>query len=202
VITSDVSPREIPTLEERLRSRFQWGLIADIQPPDLETKVAILGKKAEVEGVTLPDDVALFIASNSNSNIRELEGLMIRVVAYASMSGEEISLDLARQTLGGLIATESPAATTESIQKLVSNYYNLKVTQLKSRNNSQQIVYPRQIAMYLCKQLTPCSLQEIGQRFGGKHHSTVIHAVRKIEGKRKGDKELDRLLEHFIESLH
>ena len=202
VITSDVSPHEIPTLEERLRSRFQWGLIADIQPPDLETKVAILGKKAEAEGVALPDDVALFIASNSKSNIRELEGLLIRVVAYASMSGEEISLDLARQTLAGLIATESPAATTESIQKLVSNYYNLRVSQLKARNNSHQIVYPRQIAMYLCKQLTSCSLQEIGQRFGGKHHSTVIHAVQKIDQKRKTDKELDKLVEHFIESLH
>ena len=202
VITSDVSPREIPTLEERLRSRFQWGLIADLQPPDLETKVAILGKKAEAEGVELPGDVALFIASNSKSSIRELEGLLIRVVAYASMSGKEISLDLARQTLGGLIATESPAATTESIQKLVSNYYNLKVIQLKSRNNSHQIVYPRQIAMYLCKQLTACSLQEIGQRFGGKHHSTVIHAVQKIDKKRSTDKDLDKLVEHFIESLH
>ncbi len=201
VITSDVPPREIPTLEERLRSRFEWGLIADLQPPDLETKVAILGKKAEAEGVELPDDVALFIASNSNSNIRELEGLLIRVVAYSSMAGEEISLDLARHTLSGLIATESPAATTESIQKLVSNYYNLRVSQIKSRNNSQQIVVPRQIAMYLCKQLTPCSLQEIGQRFGGKHHSTVIHAVQKIEKKRKTDRDLDKLLEHFIESL-
>ncbi len=201
VITSDVSPKEIPTLEERLRSRFQWGLIADLQPPDLETKVAILGKKAEVEGVTLPDDVALFIASNSKSNIRELEGLLIRVVAYASMSGKEISLELARHTLSGLIASESPATTTDSIQKLVCNYYNLRISQLKSRNNSQQIVFPRQIAMYLCKQLTTCSLQEIGQRFGGKHHSTVIHAVQKIDKKRNMDKELDRLVEHFVESL-
>ena len=126
---------------------------------------------------------------------------MIRVVAYASMSGKEITLDLARQTLCDLIASESPAATADSIQKLVSNYYNLKVTQLKSRNNSHQIVFPRQIAMYLCKQLTPCSLQEIGQRFGGKHHSTVIHAVHKIERKRKTDKDLDKLIDHFVESL-
>ena len=201
VITSDVPPREIPTLEDRLRSRFEWGLIADIQPPDLETKVAILGQRAEAEGVELPGDVALFIASNSKSNIRELEGLLIRVVAYASMSGKEISLELARHTLSGLIASESPATTTDSIQKLVCNYYNLRISQLKSRNNSQQIVFPRQIAMYLCKQLTTCSLQEIGQRFGGKHHSTVIHAVQKIDKKRNTDKELDRLVEHFVESL-
>jgi chromosomal replication initiator protein len=201
VITSDVPPREIPTLEDRLRSRFEWGLIADLQPPDLETKVAILGKKADAEGATLPDDVALFIASSCKSNIRELEGALIRVVAYASMSGKEITLDLARQTLRDLIACESPAATTESIQKLVADYYNLRVSQLKSRTNSHRIAFPRQIAMYLCKQLTRCSLQEIGRRFGGKHHSTVIHGVQKIEKMRGADKEFDKLVEHFVESL-
>jgi chromosomal replication initiator protein len=201
VITSDVQPREIPTLEDRLRSRFEWGLMADLQPPDLETKMAILCKKAEGEGTVLPDDVALFIASSCKSNIRELEGALIRVVAYASLAGKEITLDLARETLRDLIASESPAATAESIQKLVANYYNLKVNQLKSRNNSHKVVFPRQIAMYLCKQLTPSSLQEIGGRFGGKHHSTVIHAVQKIEKMRGTDKKFDKLVDHFAESL-
>jgi chromosomal replication initiator protein len=202
VITSDCPPREIPTLEERLRSRFEWGLIADIQPPDLETKVAILRKKAEAEGAQLPDDVALFIASNSKSNIRELEGSLIRVVAYASMSGREITLELARETLRDLLSADAPVVTVEGIQKLVANYYNLKVSELKSRNNSQQVSYPRQIAMYLCKQLTDCSLPEIGRRFGGKHHSTVIHAIQKIEHKRAKEKEFDRLVEGFLQSLH
>ncbi len=201
VITSDVPPREIPTLEDRLRSRFEWGLMADLQPPDVETKMAILCKKAEAEGTELPDDVALFIASSCKSNIRELEGALIRVVAYASLSGQEISLDLARQTLSAIITSESPAATAESIQKLVANYYNLKVKELKSRTNSQRVAFPRQIAMYLCKNLTPSSLQEIGRCFGGKHHSTVIHAVQKIEKLRTTDKKLDRLMDHFAESL-
>jgi len=201
VITSDCPPREIPTLEERLRSRFEWGLIADIQPPDLETKVAILRKKAEVEGAKIPDDVALFIASNSKSNIRELEGALIRVIAYASMSGRPIDLDLTRETLRDLLSPESPAVTVEAIQKLTANYYNLKVSELKSKSNSHQISFPRQIAMYLSKQLTDCSLPEIGRRFGGKHHSTVIHAINKIEQKRSTEPEFDRLIENFVQSL-
>ena len=201
VITSDCPPREIPTLEDRLRSRFEWGLIADIQPPDLETKIAILRKKAEAEGTTVPDDVALFIATNSKSNIRELEGSLIRVIAYASMAGRELSLDLAKDTLKDLLVQDSPAVTPERIQKLVANHYNLKVTELKSKNNSQQISFPRQIAMYLCKQLTDSSLPEIGKRFGGKHHSTVIHAIQKIENKRTKEKEFDRLVENFEQQL-
>ncbi len=201
VITSDVPPRDIPTLEDRLRSRFEWGLIADIQPPDLETKIAILRKKAEVEQIALPDDVALFIASACGSNVRELEGALIRVVAYASISGRDISLDLCRETLRNFLPAESPAATVESIQKLIANYYNLKVTQLKSKTNSHQISFPRQIAMYLCKQMTACSLQEIGRRFGGKHHSTVIHGIQKIEKMREDDKKFDRLVDSFISSL-
>jgi chromosomal replication initiator protein len=202
VITSDCPPREIPTLEERLRSRFEWGLIADIQPPDLETKIAILRKKAEAEGAALPDDVALFIATNSKSNIRELEGSLIRVVAYASMAGREVSLDLAKDTLKDLLVAESPAVTVETIQKLVADHYNLKVTELKSRTNSQQIAFPRQIAMYLCHKMTECSLPEIGRRFGGKHHSTVIHAIKKIDGKREREREFDRLVDNFAQSLH
>jgi len=202
VITSDCPPRAIPTLEDRLRSRFEWGLIADIQPPDLETKIAILRKKAEADGAVLPDDVALFIATNSKSNIRELEGSLIRVVAYASMSGRELTLDLAKDTLKDLLVSESPAITVESIQKLVANHYNLKVTELKSKNNSQQISFPRQVAMYLCKRMTDSSLPEIGRRFGGKHHSTVIHAIQKIDHKRSVEKEFDRLVESFIQLLH
>jgi len=202
VITSDCPPRAIPTLEDRLRSRFEWGLIADIQPPDLETKIAILRKKAEADGVVVPDDVALFIATNSKSNIRELEGSLIRVVAYASVSGRELTLDLAKDTLQDLLVSESPAVTVESIQKLVANHYNLKVTELKSKNNSQQISFPRQVAMYLCKRMTESSLPEIGRRFGGKHHSTVIHAIQKIEKKRSNEKEFDRLVDSFVQLLH
>jgi len=202
VITSDCPPRAIPTLEDRLRSRFEWGLIADIQPPDLETKIAILRKKAEADGVVVPDDVALFIATNSKSNIRELEGSLIRVVAYASMSGRELTLDLAKETLQDLLVVDSPAITVESIQKLVSNHYNLKVTELKSKNNSQQIAFPRQVAMYLCKRMTESSLPEIGRRFGGKHHSTVIHAIQKIEKKRSNEKEFDKLVDSFVQLLH
>ena len=202
VITSDCPPRAIPTLEDRLRSRFEWGLIADIQPPDLETKIAILRKKAEADGVVVPDDVALFIATNSKSNIRELEGSLIRVIAYASMAGSELTLDLATETLQDLLVVETPAVTVESIQKLVSNHYNLKVTELKSKNNSQHVAFPRQVAMYLCKRMTESSLPEIGRRFGGKHHSTVIHAIQKIEKKRSSEKEFDKLVDSFVQLLH
>ena len=201
VLTSDVPPRDIPTLEERLRSRFEWGLIADIQPPDLETKVAIIRKKAEAERATVPDDVALFIASNCNSNIRELEGALIRVIAYGSMTGREIDLDLARETLKEFLAPDSPSVTVEAIQRVACNYYNLKLPEIKSKNNSQRIAFPRQVAMYLCKQLTDCSLPEIGRRFGGKHHSTVIHAIQKIELKKKKDTDFKRLLETFEQDL-
>ena len=202
VITSDCPPREIPTLEERLRSRFEWGLIADIQPPDLETKIAILRKKAEAEGSTLPDDVALFIATHSKSNIRELEGALIRAIAYASLSGRELTLEMAKDTLKDLLVPESPAVTVETIQKLVADHFNLRVSEIKSKTNSQQVAFPRQIAMYLCKKMTACSLPEIGKRFGGKHHSTVIHAIQKIEDMRRRDKEFDRLVESFEQSLH
>jgi chromosomal replication initiator protein len=201
VITSDVTPREIPKLEERLRSRFEWGLIADIQPPDLETKIAILRKKASRECTELPDDVGLFIASNCSANIRELEGAYNKVVAYASIAGQELTLELAKKTLRDMLVSDSPAATVDSIQKLISNYYNLPVSKLKSKNNARQVSFPRQVAMYLCKQLTRCSLPEIGRRFGGKHHSTVIHAVQKIERKRKEEPDFNRLIDGFIQSL-
>ena len=201
VISSDRPPHEITQLEERLRSRFEWGLIADIQAPDLETKVAILKKKAETEGVGLPDNVALFIAGKIKSNIRELEGSLIRLVAYASLTGREISLPLAQDVLRNVLQHDERAVTIEVIQKFVADYYQLKVAELKSRNNSKSIAMPRQIAMYLCKTLTNASLPEIGKSFGGKHHSTVIHSIKKIEILRQRDGNFNTLVNTLAESL-
>jgi chromosomal replication initiator protein len=201
VISSDCPPHEIPQLEERLRSRFEWGLIADIQPPDLETKVAILKKKAENEGVPLPDNVAIYIAGKIKSNIRELEGSLIRLIAFASLTGREISLALAQDVLRNVLQHDERAVTIEGIQKFVSDYYQLKHGELKSRNNSKSIATPRQIAMYLCKSLTNASLPEIGRSFGGKHHSTVIHSIRKIEDLRKRDGNFNTLINTFLESF-
>ena len=201
IVSSDRPPKSLNTLDERLRSRFEWGLIADIQPPDLETKVAILKRKAEAEGVGLPDNVALFIAGKIKSNIRELEGSLIRLVAYASLTGREISLSLAQDVLRNILQHDDRAVTIEVIQKFVADYYQLKLTELKSRNNSKSVAMPRQIAMYLCKSLTNASLPEIGRSFGGKHHSTVIHSVRKIEELRKRDGDFNTLLNTLSESL-
>ena len=201
VISSDCPPHEIPSLEERLRSRFEWGLIADIQSPDLETKVAILKKKAESEGIFLPDNVAIYIAGKIKSNVRELEGSLIRLVAYASLRASEISLSLAQDVLRNVLQHDERAVTIEAIQKFVSDYYQLKHGELKSRNNSKSIAMPRQIAMYLCKGLTNASLPEIGKSFGGKHHSTVIHSIRKIEDLRKRDGDFNTLINSFLETF-
>jgi len=201
VLSSDCPPHEIEQLEERLRSRFEWGLIADIQSPDLETKVAILKKKAEAEAVPLPDSVAIYIAGRIKSNIRELEGSLIRLIAYASLTGRELSVDLAQEVLRNVKDHEEKAVTIDHIQKFVSEYYQLKLADLKSRNNSKSIAMPRQVAMYLCKNLTHASLPEIGRSFGGKHHSTVIHSIRKVEALRKVDGQFNTLLNSFIESL-
>ncbi len=201
VLSSDRPPHEIPALEERLRSRFEWGLIADIQPPDLETKVAILKKKAETEAVPLPDDVAIYIAGKIKSNIRELEGSLIRLIAYASLTGAEISLTLAQEVLKNILDHEDKAVTIEIIQKFVAEYYNLKLAELKSRNNSKSVAMPRQIAMYLCKSLTHASLPEIGRSFGGKHHSTVIHSIRKVDDLRKKDASFNSLIGSFVEGF-
>jgi chromosomal replication initiator protein len=201
VLSSDCPPHEIEQLEERLRSRFEWGLIADIQSPDLETKVAILKKKAEAEAVPLPDSVAIYIAGRIKSNIRELEGSLIRLIAYASLTGRELSVDLAQEVLRNVKDHEEKAITIDHIQKFVSDYYQLKLADLKSRNNSKSIAMPRQVAMYLCKNLTHASLPEIGRSFGGKHHSTVIHSIRKVEALRKGDAQFNTLLNSFLESL-
>ena len=201
VLSSDCPPREIPALEERLRSRFEWGLIADIQSPDLETKVAILKKKAETEAVPLSDDVAIYIAGKIKSNIRELEGSLIRLVAYASLTGQEITLHLAQEVLRNMLDHEEKAVTIEIIQKFVADYYNLKMADLKSRNNSKSVAMPRQIAMYLCKSLTHASLPEIGRSFGGKHHSTVIHSIRKVEDLRKKDSDFNTQIHNFLEGF-
>jgi chromosomal replication initiator protein len=201
VISSDRPPHEITQLEERLRSRFEWGLIADIQAPDLETKVAILKKKAETEAVPLPDNVAIYIAGKIKSNVRELEGSLIRLIAYASLTGQEITLSLAQDVLKNILDHEEKAVTIEIIQKFVADYYNLKLADLKSRNNSKSVAMPRQIAMYLCKSLTHASLPEIGRSFGGKHHSTVIHSIRKIDELRKKEGDFNTLIGNFLEGF-
>ena len=201
VISSDRPPHDIPALEERLRSRFEWGLIADIQPPDIETRIAILKKKAETEVIPLPDSVAMYIASRIKSNIRELEGSLIRLIAYASLTGRGLTLDLAQDVLRNVLDHDDRAITIEQIQKFVAEYYQLKLADLKSRNNSKSIAMPRQVAMYLCKQLTQASLPEIGRSFGGKHHSTVIHSIKKVEELRKKNPEFDTLMSTLQESV-
>ncbi len=201
VIASDRPPKELAEIEDRLRSRFEWGLIADIQPPDLETKVAILQKKAESEHVQLPTDVALFIASNIRSNVRELEGALIRLIAHSSLIGQEITLPYAQQVLKNFIDSQQRKVSIDSIQKSVAEQFGLRLAEIKAKNNSRAIVYPRQIAMYLAKHLTDASLPEIGRQFGGKHHTTVLHSIDKIEGVRKNDKDLNRLLNKLTETL-
>jgi chromosomal replication initiator protein len=202
VISSDCPPREIPTLEERLHSRFEWGLIADIEPPDLETKVAILKRKAETIGFIIPDDVALFIASRVKNNIRELEGSLIRLVAISSLRGIPISKELAKDAIRNIASDEEPGVVTiEQIQKAVATAYKLNVDQLVSKNNSRQFAFPRQIAMYLCKKLTKHSYPEIGRAFGGKHHTTVIHSVAKIQSLTSADTSFQRLLLDMAEGL-
>jgi chromosomal replication initiator protein len=201
VISSDCPPREIPTLEERLHSRFEWGLIADIQPPDLETKVAILKRKADLDKIYLPDSVALFIASKIKSNIRELEGSLVRLTAYASLKGLPVDLDLAHEVLRTIIAEESSGVSVELIQKTVAAYYSLKVADLKSKNNSRKVAVPRQVAMYLCKTLTKASFPEIGRDFGGKHHTTVLHSVNKIAQLYAKDSDFHKAINSLISDL-
>jgi chromosomal replication initiator protein len=201
VLSSDRPPHEIPALEERLRSRFEWGLIADIQPPDIETRVAILKRKAEAEAVPLPDGVAMYIAGRIKSNIRELEGSLIRLIAFASLTGREITLELTQEVLRNFVDQDGRAVTIETIQRFVSDYYQLKIGDLKSRNNSKSVAMPRQVAMYLCKSLTQASLPEIGRSFGGKHHSTVIHSIKKVDDLRKKDGDFNSLLTNFLESF-
>ncbi len=201
VISSDCPPHQIAELEERLRSRFEWGLTADIQAPDLETKIAIINRKAESEGVTLAGDVALYIAGRIKSNIRELEGSLIRLLAYASLTGHEVTVDLAKQVLRDILRQDERAITIDGIQKFVAEFYQMKLSDLKSRNNSKSVAMPRQVAMYLCKNLTPASLPEIGKSFGGKHHSTVIHSIRKVEELRQSDPDFNNQINSLLQSL-
>ena len=197
VISSDRPPHEIRELEERLRSRFEWGLIADIQPPDVETKAAILKRKAEDEGVPLPDSLAMYLATRVKTNIRELEGSLIRLIAYSSLTTKPLTIELAQDVLKNVIDLEEKAITIEQIQKFVADYYHLKLNELKSRNNSKSVAMPRQVAMYLCKSLTHASLPEIGRSFGGKHHSTVIHSIKKVEEMRKKSSDFDKQIDHL-----
>jgi len=201
VISSDRPPHEIPALEERLRSRFEWGLIADIQSPDLETKIAILKKKAEGEALVLPDHVAMYMATRIKSNIRELEGSLIRLIAYASLTGKQLTIELAHDVLRNVIEHDEKAVTIEQIQKFVAEYYQMKPAEIRSRNNSKSVAMPRQIAMYLCKALTHASLPEIGRSFGGKHHSTVIHSIKKIEEMRKKSAEFDQQMKNLLDQF-
>lgn len=202
VLTSDCPPREIPEIEERLHSRFEWGLIADIEPPDLETKVAILRRKAELQRVDLPDDVALFLAGNSKHNIRELEGSLVRVLAMASLRGLPVSKTLAQEAMRSVSrSTEENTISIPSIQKAVADYYKISVDNLRSRSNMRTVLVPRQVAMYLCKRLTKKSYPEIARQFGGKHHTTVIHSVEKINRLIDSDRELDTLVKRLISSI-
>src|ERR1700678_3172805 len=201
VIASDRPPKELADFEDRLRSRFEWGLIADIQPPDLETKVAILQKKAESEQTQLPTDVALFIASNVRTNVRELEGALVRLIAWCSMHGVEITLAVTQQCLKQFIDTQVRKITIEAIQRAVAEQFGMRVAELKQKNNARQIVVPRQIAMYLAKQLTEASLPEIGRQFGGKHHTTVMHSIAKIDEHRRSDKDMNRTINKLMETL-
>jgi chromosomal replication initiator protein len=206
VITSDCPPKQIPTMEERLHSRFEWGLIADIQAPDLETKIAILRKKAEAEGLTdLCDEVALFIAGGIRSNIRELEGALTRLCARASLDGldpADIDLPYTRSVLKDFVIEDLHAPSVEQVIRATSTYYGMKPAQLKTKNNSRPIAQPRQVAMYICKQVTGLSLPQIGREFGGKHHTTVLHSIRKIDSLRKKNNEIAAAINKILNSLH
>ncbi len=205
VLTSDKSPKDMSYLEERLRSRFQWGLITDIQPPETETRIAILKKKAESENMTIPDEVANFLAQNIISNVRELEGTLINIIGYAKLLNSEISVELAKEVLKNILKNDDRKfLSIETIQKEVSNYFGIKVNDLKSNKKQKNIAFPRQISMYLVRRYTGASFPEIGEKFGGKDHSTVIHAVNKIENLIKEDlsiKNTINSLSRSIESL-
>ncbi len=202
VITADKFPKEIPGLEDRLRNRFEWGLIADIQPPDMETRVAILQKKAEVEKVLLPDDVAIFLASNIDSNVRELEGALTRLGAFASLTRSNITVELAKEVLKNTLKGADRELTIEGIQKTICDYYNIKIGDLKAKRRTKNIVIPRQVAMYLCRKNTETSFPAIGDKFGGRDHSTVIHASKTIEKKIKQDPYMLTTIEKLERNLN
>jgi len=202
VISSDTPPKNTPGLVERLRSRFEWGLMVDVQPPDLETKMAILDKKAEAEGIRLPEEVRIFIATKTKSNVRELEGALVKLIAYSSVTDSPVTLTMAQQVLKHLSHGPERRITIESIIKAVADRFALQPAQLKQKTNERKIAYPRQIAMYLAKELTSASLPEIGRAFSGKHHTTVLHSIQKIDKLRQRDADLNNLIHNLSDSIH
>jgi chromosomal replication initiator protein len=205
VISSDSAPKSTANLTERLRSRFEWGLMVDIQAPDLETKMAILDKKAEMDGIVLPEDVRNYIATKTKSNVRELEGALvklIKLIAYSSVTGSPVTLAMAQQVLKYLIPNQERRITMEAVLRAVAERFQLQPAQLKQKTNARNIAYPRQVAMYLIKELTQSSLPEIGRMFGGKHHTTVLHSVQKIDRERQRDADLNRLIHSLTDSIH
>lgn len=202
IISSDRPPKEIPTLEERLRSRFEWGLITDIQPPDLETRIAILRKKAKAENLDIPNEAMMYIASHIDTNIRELEGALIRVVAYSSLINEDITAHLAAEALKDIIPSNRPKTITiQDIQQIVGEYYGLRLEDFKARKRTKSVAFPRQIAMYLSRELTDYSLPKIGEAFGGRDHTTVIHAHEKIAKSLKNDQELYKVINNITSKI-
>jgi chromosomal replication initiator protein len=201
VVSSDSAPKEIPEIEERLRSRFEWGLIADIQPPDFETRVAILKKKAEIERVRLPDDVAYLIASRIKANIREIEGSLTRMIAFCSLSGREMSVELAQEVLSDLWGEEEKIITIEHIQRKAAEFFGIKLSDMRAKNRTKAVAFPRQVAMYLARHLTHASLTEVGRSFGGKDHTTVLHAVEKIQGMLQDDPKFKKTVDTLTQSI-
>jgi chromosomal replication initiator protein len=197
VVTSDKFPKDIPHFEERLRSRFEWGLIADIQAPDIETKVAILKKKAETEKIPLPNEVAFFLASQIDSNIRVLEGSLIRVGAFASLTQTSIDMEMAKEVLKNIIKPKEEFISIDVIQKVVSSFFNIKISDLKVKRKYKGYVLPRQVAMYLSRKLTNSSLLDIGEKFGGKDHSTVLHSIKKVEEKISKEPSFKEMVENL-----
>lgn len=201
VLSSDRFPKDMPDIEERLRSRFEWGLIADLQPPDVETRIAILRKKSEDEGVTLPEDVIQFLSVTMKSNVRELEGSLVRLGAYASLTGQAITLELAKNLLRDLIGDKKKVVAMDDIQEVVCAQFHVKLTELKSRRRSKTLVHPRQIAMYLCREMTDASYPEIGRQFGGKDHTTIIHACRQVAKAKETDTALQTTIDTLKEQI-
>lgn len=201
IISSDKPPKDITTLEERLRSRFEWGLIADIAPPDLETRIAILRKKAQLENLDVPDDVMVFIADKVASNIRELEGAMNRVIAYSALTENKINVDMAIEALKDMFNSKAVVINSKTIQEAVSRYFHLKTDELKSKRRSRDVSFPRQIAMYLCREMTDMSLPKVGDEFGGRDHTTVIHACEKISQDMANSAELRRTIEDIKKNI-
>jgi len=202
VLTSDSLPKNTSGLVERLRSRFEWGLMVDVQPPDLETKMAILDKKAEAEGAKLPDDVRIFLATKTKSNVRELEGTLIKLTAYSSVTGTPITLSMAQQVLRSIMPAQERRISIESVIKAVAERFSLQPAQLKQKTNAHEISRPRQVAMYLVKELTTASLPEIGRAFGGKHHTTVLHSIRRVDALRTTDPDINRLVHSLMDSFN